>query len=114
MTAFISSHWVQIVAVATSMWTALNIAFNRIANSLPAPTAQDSSRYVFWFKFINNLALNTERARNNARIEDSPNFVAAAENYMRQKLIGYPTPPAGLSGPHGPQGVPDDPSATKP
>ncbi len=103
MIQFIQAHWVQIVAILASAWSATQFAFNRVANSLPAPTAQDSSRYVFWFKFVNNMAGNTERAKNNARVEDSPNFIAAAENYMRQKQAGTASP-SGLTGPSGVQG----------
>lgn len=82
---FVQAHWVQILAALTSTWTAINYAFNKIANALPAPTKDDGPGYVRWFKFVNNMAGNTERAKNTA-IENSPNFIPAAEAYMKQKL----------------------------
>lgn len=105
MLQFIQAHWKEICLAATSTWIFIRESFNKIANALPAPTATDTERYVFWFKFVNRMAGNTARAENNARVEDSPNFIAAAENYMRQRQMGDPTP-SGLSGPRGPQGVP--------
>ena len=85
MLKFVQDHWVQIVAIATSLWTAVNYSFNRIANSLPAPTAGATDRYIWWFKFVNNMAGNYERAKS-TRIEDSPNFIPAAEAYMQKRL----------------------------
>jgi hypothetical protein len=86
MIPFIQTHWVAILAAVSTTWAGIQVAFNKIANSLPAPTADATPRYIWWFKFVNNMAGNTERAKNLARIEDSPNFIAAAEAYMQKRL----------------------------
>lgn len=86
MFAFIQTHWVAILAALSTTYTAVVELFSRISAALPAPTAQSSERYRFWFAFSNNLARNPERAKNLARIEDSPNFIPAAEAYMTKKL----------------------------
>lgn len=83
MIEYIHQNWVTIL-LAT--WTGLNFVMNGIASSLPAPTAQDSKEYTFWFKFVNYCALNSKRASGNAAIEQSPNFIPAAEAYMKKKL----------------------------
>jgi len=83
---FVQTHWLQILAALTTGYTATVELFSRISAALPAPTQQSSPRYIFWFQFTNNLARNPERAKNLARIEDSPNFIPAAEAYMKQKL----------------------------
>jgi hypothetical protein len=85
---WITANWVGILAFLSTSWTALNLVFNRIANSLPAPTATSTPSYTWWFQFANNLALNTERGKNPPRVENSPNFEAAAEAYMQRKLNG--------------------------
>ena len=85
MIAFIQAHWVAIVAAAGWSWNAILFTFNRIANSLPAPTKDATPNEVWWFTFVNNMAGNKERAKI-PKIEDSPNFIAAAEAYHQQKL----------------------------
>jgi hypothetical protein len=86
MTTFIQTHWVQILAALSTSYAAIVELFSRISAALPAPTAQSTPRYIFWFQFANNLARNPERAKNLARIEDSPNFIPAAEAYYQKKL----------------------------
>lgn len=83
MFAFIQTHW---LTITLAVWTAFNFIMNGISQSLDAPTAQDTPNYRFWFKFVNYCALNSSRAKNGARIEDSPNFIPAAEAYMQKKL----------------------------
>ena len=85
MAQFLAAHWVQIVAAASTTYAAVVELFSRISAALPAPTATSTSRYIFWFKFANNLARNPERS-NNTSIESSPNFIPAAEAYMQRKL----------------------------
>lgn len=92
---YISAHWGTIIL---GTWTGFNFVMNGIAQSLDAPTAQDTPNYRFWFKFINYCALNTKRANGLAKIEDSPNFVPAAEAYMKQRL----TEQTGANKPQGP------------
>jgi len=66
-------------------YTVLNFAVNGVAQSLDAPTAQSTPQYRFWFRLVNYVALNSKRA-NSTTIEQSPNFVPAAEAYMQQRL----------------------------
>ena len=49
--------------------------------ALAAPTAQSSSMYVFWFKFLNGIAGNIARAKS-ANVESSPNFQPAVEKII--------------------------------
>jgi hypothetical protein len=79
----IRDHWGVIVLAVVAAFKAI---VDLVANALPAPTATSTQEYIFWFKLVNNASLNFNRAKNNARVEDSPNFVAAAEAYMQQKL----------------------------
>jgi hypothetical protein len=83
MVDYINQHWLTILL---GFWTAFNFLMNGISQSLDAPTAQDTPKYRFWFKLINYAALNSKRATNNSAIEDSPNFIPAAEAYMQKKL----------------------------
>ena len=80
------AHWVGIAAAVGWLWGATQKAFSKISDSLPAPTAQSSEKYKWWFVFVNRMAGNNARAENLAHIEDSPNFVAAADAYMKKKL----------------------------
>ena len=81
--ALVQAHW---GVVALGAYTTGNFLLSAIANSLPAPTAQSSVNYTFWFRMVNYSALNWNRAKNIARIEDSPNFIPAAEAYYQKKL----------------------------
>ena len=81
---FLGQH--QIVATAVLTWLA-NSGFTMFATSLPAPTAQSTSRYQFWFRFLNNLAANVSRAKQNS-VESSPNFQAAVTK--QTDLAGVP------------------------
>jgi hypothetical protein len=80
------AHWAIIAGVAGWLWAAWLRIFSKIADSLPAPIAGSSNEYIQWFIFVNNMAGNKARAQNLARVEDSPNFIPAAEAYMRRKL----------------------------
>jgi len=77
----VHDNWGTIITIAG----ALKLLVDFVANSLPAPTAESSSGERWWFKFINNAALNLNRAKNLARVEDSPNFLPAAEAYRQKK-----------------------------
>lgn len=92
-------HWLQTnwyTALLTA-WTVINFVMNGVAQSLEAPTAQSSAQYKFWFKMVNYFALNLKRG-NGTTIENSPNFIPAAEQYMQKRLtengITPPPPPA--------------------
>lgn len=82
---WIIAHWVQIIAALQTLWIAVRESFNRIANALPAPTKDSTDKYVFWFKFVNRMAGNTQRAEEHS-IESSPNFIPAAEAYVAAKV----------------------------
>lgn len=79
----IRDHWGVIVLAVFGTFKS-TVAL--VANSLPAPTATSTPEYIFWFKLVNNASFNFNRAKNLARIQDSPNFIPAAEAYMQQKL----------------------------
>ncbi len=84
---FIQTHWVQILAFLSTSWTVINAIGSRVSASLPAPTKDSTAKYIWWFQFVNNyLALNPERGKTLAAIENSPNFIPAAEKYMQDKL----------------------------
>lgn len=84
VTQWLSANWYSAILTA---WTVVNFLMNGVAQSLEAPTATSSQEYKFWFKFINYCALNVKRGKNGApRVEDSPNFVPAAEAYVRDKM----------------------------
>ena len=80
---YFKEHWLTILL---ALWSAREVIANRIANALPAPTAEDGPEYRRWFKIANRAAGNFARADNNAAIEQSPNFIPAAEAYMQKKL----------------------------
>lgn len=90
---YLVTHWYSEMLTA---WTVFNFIVNGIAQSLDAPMAGASESYKFWFKFINYCALNIKRGSNGApRVESSPNFVPAAEAYMKARLdaAGVVVPP---------------------
>jgi hypothetical protein len=82
---FILAHQVPIITTLTAAATWLtNVGFSRIISALPAPTAKSTPKYIFWFKFLNNLVGNASRA-NDTSVESSPNF-AAAVNIQNAKV----------------------------
>lgn len=58
--------------------------WSAFADAFPAPTEKSGPGYRFAFAFINLLAFNFARAKGTS-IENSPNFVAAAEKYLAEK-----------------------------
>lgn len=79
VSAILASHgWAIIGTFVTQyVWSAF-------ISALPAPTAQSSTMYQFWFKFLNYLAANISRAKSTA-LEGSPNFVPAVQQAIRQQ-----------------------------
>jgi hypothetical protein len=69
---FIIAHQVLCTLAVGYVWSAF-------ISALPAPTAQSSTLYQFWFKFLNVLAANIARA-SSTKVEASPNFQAAVNN----------------------------------
>ena len=66
---FLNDHQVLCTVAAGYTWSAF-------ISALPAPQANSSVMYQFWFKFLNVLAANISRAQS-TRVEGSPNFAAA-------------------------------------
>lgn len=57
---------------AALAWFANNKA-TKVISAFPMPTKDSSPRYIFWFKFFNNLVGNEKRAEL-PPLEHSPNF----------------------------------------
>jgi len=70
---FASQHPVWWATLWTTVTGAIGFLFSNAVSSLPAPTAQSTQKYQFWFKFLNRVAANSARA-NNSAVENSPNF----------------------------------------
>lgn len=77
VTTILSNHLWAIVGtfITQYVWSAF-------ISALPAPTAQSSGMYQFWFKFLNVLAANISRAKSTA-VEGSPNFTPAVQQAVR-------------------------------
>ena len=73
------------IAIASVLYNIFKKIMSKIADSLDMPTPADSRRYRFWFKMANEFADNSKRA-SLPPIEQSPNFLPAAEAYMRDRL----------------------------
>lgn len=86
VTAIFQNHLWAIVGtfITQYVWSAF-------ISALPAPTAQSSVMYQFWFKFLNYLAANISRAQSTA-VEKSPNWVPAVQQATGQTP---PAPPQG-------------------
>lgn len=67
-------HQVLYTFALSTIWTAL-------ISSLSAPTKDSGALYVFFFKFLNAVAGNIQRAKNTS-IESSPNFQHAVEKLL--------------------------------
>lgn len=79
----LSAHPVVVTAIVT--WFTNNFA-SAFINALPAPTAQSSEKYKFFWKLsLQLIAGNHERAKNTA-VENSPNFQGAID--VQTKLAG--------------------------
>lgn len=78
-------HIAAYLAIAGWLYTLFVRVMSAVADSLDTPTNQDTRQYRFWFRMVNYCANNSKRA-SIPRIEDSPNFIPAAEAYMKQKL----------------------------
>ena len=80
---YIQAHWSTIALLIVN---GFYFVLSGVAQSLDAPTAQSTPGYRFWFKMVNYLAINPKRANGLAAIEQSPNFIPAAEAYHQAKL----------------------------
>lgn len=70
---FPSAHPLAFAAICTSAATAAQWVWNSFIGALAAPTAISTEEYKFWFRFLNLLAANIERAKG-PKVEASPNF----------------------------------------
>ena len=86
MIQFIQQHPYLASSVAT--WFLNNIVSSMIS-SMPAPSKDSTPRYVYWFKVLNTVIGNIQRAHG-SRIEDSPNFKDAVDKYLAQNGIVKP------------------------
>ena len=62
---------------------ALYILFSALVGGMPAPTVSSGVGYVWAFRSLNILASNIKRAGSTA-VENSPNFLAAAQKAQDQ------------------------------
>jgi hypothetical protein len=83
MKQFIIAHQVLFTLGAAYVWSSF-------ISALPAPTATSSTFYQFAFKFLNVLAANIARARNNA-VESSPNWTDALAKAAVVSPVNRPT-----------------------
>lgn len=74
-TELISNPWVAFFTGGITIG-GLKFAADIFISSLPAPTAQSSSSYRYWFTVANKFAANWSRAKSTA-VENSPNFEQA-------------------------------------
>ena len=69
--SFLAAH--EVITTLVCYWT-----LSAFIGALPAPTAQSSQLYSFFFKFSNTLGGNLLRALSTT-VESSPNFQAAVK-----------------------------------
>lgn len=89
MRNFIVNNLALCLSIWTGFTTLLNWIFSAYASSLRAPTAQSSQSYVSWFAIVNRVAGNLARI-DPPKVEDSPNFEAAVEAYLKKQPPGKP------------------------
>lgn len=65
------THHVWIVSIIGT-WILNNIV-TVMVTSLPAPTKDSSQSYIYWFKVLNTIIGNIQRARSTT-LENSPNW----------------------------------------
>ena len=96
---FLQSHPATAISLASAILSVPGFLFNNVisvmVSDLPAPTKDSTKKYVFWFKVANSIIGNLKRA-NIPRIEDSPNWQAAVDAYVKKLadsgLIVVPSP----------------------
>lgn len=83
-------HQVIIGIIAT--WIFNNVVTVLVSN-LPAPTKDSSQSYIYWFKVLNTIIGNLQRAKSTA-IENSPNWKAAIDAHLSGVTLGAAEPTA--------------------
>jgi hypothetical protein len=85
---FVEQHPYLVSAVAT--WLVNNV-ITALISSLPSPTATSTVKYQYWFKVLNTISGNVQRARSTA-IEQSPNWQDAVDRHLAGLGIPPQTP----------------------
>lgn len=80
---FPSAHPYAFATITAAVATGSQWVWNSFIGALPAPTATSSVKYQFWFKFLNLMAANIERAKG-PKVEASPNFIDAVNQLNAQ------------------------------
>lgn len=82
------------ISGAVATWIFNNIV-TVLVSSLPAPTANSSGKYIYWFKASNSIIGNLARASSTA-LEKSPNWEAAVSAHIEKVQSGLlnVTPPS--------------------
>lgn len=78
MIPWAAHHQVLVSVVGT--WLLNNIV-SAFISSMPAPTKDSTTKYVYWFKVLNTIMGNLQRAKSTA-IEGSPNWNDAVTAHM--------------------------------
>lgn len=84
---------ILMLASSASTWLFNNVVTILVGN-LPAPTANATPEYKYWFRVANQFIGNRQRAKSTA-IENSPNFAPAVQKLLAQ--YGVALPPEALS-----------------
>jgi len=72
------------LASTIATWLFNNIVTALISN-LPAPTKDSTPNYVYWFKVLNTIIGNLQRAKSTA-LEQSPNWQDAKQVVIQQHI----------------------------
>ena len=76
-------YWATAITTFVGSSTA-QFLFSAAVSSMEAPTKDSSSKYKFWFKFLNKVAANLARAKDTS-IENSPNWKDAVDKATNGK-----------------------------
>lgn len=75
----VQAHPYMIASIVSLSTWVLNNIITVMITSLPAPTKDSSAKYVYWFKVLNTIIGNLQRAKSTA-IERSPNWQDAVQS----------------------------------
>lgn len=90
------------LASSAGTWLFNNVITTMVAE-LPAPGANATEEYKYWFRVANKFVGNKQRA-NGSSIENSPNFAPAVQKLLAQ--YGVALPPEALTPPPVPSAPP--------
>jgi hypothetical protein len=86
ITELLKNPWIAATVSGVSV-TTIKFVADVFISSLPAPTAQSTGKYRYWFTVANKFAANWGRAKNTA-VESSPNWIPAVNHLNAQ--VGNP------------------------